>query len=363
MKFFRKNKDEDEDQEEVDSVDELEDNKLSRKLKDLKPENKKKRKEPPKPWGKKERLIVGIFFLLTTVSAAVMFLFSHNFKFPGLPKITLRWTWVFNPFGEEIIEIGQKSEFLTDDEKADKVINYFNSSTRPLSGIYGFYVIRLEDGGSYGVGNNEKFQGASLLKFPLMLLAFKMSEEGSYDLNEKYKLKEEDKVKGSGVMFLANAGSEYTFRDLLRLMGKDSDRTAYKVVKDRIGLANLKIFAKSNGMINTDFDTGNTTPKDMATIFKKSWDGSLISFSARDELFGYLTNTSYEEWISAGLPSGVKVVHKFGQDQAVLADAGIVYANKPYVLVIMGQGITKSEADKLYPKISRYVFDVEGDGK
>lgn len=40
--------------------------KLSRKLKDLNPKDKKKRKEPPKPWGKRERLIL-LFILLATV--------------------------------------------------------------------------------------------------------------------------------------------------------------------------------------------------------------------------------------------------------------------------------------------------------
>ncbi|MCJ7656648.1 MAG: hypothetical protein MUO55_02565, partial [Candidatus Atribacteria bacterium] len=36
-----------------------------RSFKDLQPENRKKRKEPKKPWGKKERLFILLVILLT----------------------------------------------------------------------------------------------------------------------------------------------------------------------------------------------------------------------------------------------------------------------------------------------------------
>src|SRR5689334_14780274 len=99
--------------------EELNDRKLTRKFRDLKPENKKARKEPPKPWGKKERYIVLGFFLTTTILAMIMFLFSHNLKFPGLPKISIHAINFKNPFGEEIIEIGQKGNTPQNDSKAE----------------------------------------------------------------------------------------------------------------------------------------------------------------------------------------------------------------------------------------------------
>jgi len=53
MAIFGKKEDEFEEEEDFRSG-----RKITRKFKDLNPENKKRRKEPPKPWGKKERLIV-----------------------------------------------------------------------------------------------------------------------------------------------------------------------------------------------------------------------------------------------------------------------------------------------------------------
>src|ERR1035437_3760355 len=43
-----------------------------RKIRDLNPENKKKRKEPPKPWGKKERVTVLIILLVTVIISAIL---------------------------------------------------------------------------------------------------------------------------------------------------------------------------------------------------------------------------------------------------------------------------------------------------
>ncbi len=339
--------------------EELKDRKLTRKCRDLHSENKKKRKEPPKPWGKKECYIVLGFFLLTTLLAMGMFLFSHDFKFPGLPRITIGSINLKNPFGEEIIEIGQKGQALQSDANAQRAISLFNSEIEPVSGYYGFLVIRLADGTSYGVSSDGKFQGASLLKLPLVVMMYKMAEDGRLNLDTKYTLKDADKVKSSGVLYMAKSGNIYTYRQLAELMGKDSDRTAYKVIKDVVGDTNFKNYLTEIGMKNTDIDTGNTTPNDIGLIFQKLWSGSLVNQTDRDEILGFLKNTIYEKWITAGVPKDVTVAHKFGQDAGVMADGGIVFSKKPYVLVIMGQGITQYDADLLFPKVSKDVYDAE----
>jgi beta-lactamase class A len=361
MKLFgRKKEDEYEDEEDgFSEEEESNDRKLTRKFKDLKPENRKKRKEPPKPWGKKERIIVGAFFIITTLAAAFMFLFSHEFKFPGLPKITLKNINFENPFAEKVIELGQKSNAPKDDPKATAAIKMFNDEVRPLGGVYGFLVIRLEDGSAYGVSSDKKFQGASMLKLPLMALMYRMSGEGNIDLDTKYSLKDSDKVKGSGIMYQAPKGTVYTYRQLAEYMGKHSDRTAYKVMKDVVTPEKLKQFLIETGLNNTDIETGFTTPTDMGIIFEAIWGEEMLGGEDKAELLNFLTDTDYEKWISAGVPDGVTVAHKFGTDEGVLADGGIVLSESPYILIIMAQGITKQNADSLFPEFSRNVYNLE----
>lgn len=86
MALFGRKKDEDEDYEDE---DEFEDEDEPRKIRDLKPNNKKKRKEPPKPWGKKERLIVAIVLGTTAIIAAFLAISARGFRLPELPKINL----------------------------------------------------------------------------------------------------------------------------------------------------------------------------------------------------------------------------------------------------------------------------------
>ncbi len=55
-----------------------------KKFKDLRSENKKKRKEPVKPWGKPERLLVLVVLGLTVgVSAILSALAREEFRFPN----------------------------------------------------------------------------------------------------------------------------------------------------------------------------------------------------------------------------------------------------------------------------------------
>lgn len=361
MGLFGKNKEEEfEDEEDgFSEEDEFQDRKLTRKFRDLKPENNRKRKEPPKPWGKKERFTVLGFFVVTSLIAAFMLLFSSDLKFPNLPKISFSGINFKNPFREEVIELGQKSVSPKDDEKAEQATALFENEIKPLSGFYGFEVIRLSTGEKYGVSTGSDFQGASLLKLPLMILMYKMSEEGKLNLNTKYILKDSDKVKGSGVLYTAKVGNVYTYRQLAQFMGKDSDRTAYKVIKEVVGDSNLITFVKETGMDSTNVNTGDTTPSDLALLLQKLWNGNLVNQNDRNEILGYLTNTIYESWITAGVPKNIVVAHKFGQDTGVMADGGIVETPDPYVLVIMGNGITEQNADILFPKVSKDIYNVE----
>jgi hypothetical protein len=87
MGLFKKKKEEDFENEFEDELD-GEDEKRSlrkKKFKDLHPENKKKRKEPPKPWGRKERILV-LLVLLTTAGVSAFLLISSSGFSIKVPK-------------------------------------------------------------------------------------------------------------------------------------------------------------------------------------------------------------------------------------------------------------------------------------
>ena len=118
MAFFGRKKDKDD--EEYDDEDpsfaevsegevSLEERRLTRKLKDLHKENRKKRKEPPKPWGKKERLVILIIIISTILIAGILAVSNQahiTFNF-SRPSFSFDFSKL-NPLKEETITIQKK---------------------------------------------------------------------------------------------------------------------------------------------------------------------------------------------------------------------------------------------------------------
>jgi hypothetical protein len=108
MALFGKKKDEEyEDEDEFDEEEGRGSRKFNKKFRDLSPQNKKKRKEPPKPWGKKERITVLVILVVTVVVSAVLaFVAGGKGKFNlSLPKFDFS---SLNIFKEETIIVGRK---------------------------------------------------------------------------------------------------------------------------------------------------------------------------------------------------------------------------------------------------------------
>ena len=316
---------------------------------------KKRKKDPTKPWGKKERLLVFLILFLTVGASAVLGLYSRGWKLPGLPR--LKMPTITIPFiGEETIIIeGNKEEA----EKAKNVKSEFVELTKDYSGIYGLYVVRIGNGSRYGVNENDTLQAASLIKLPVMIALYKEAEEGRLDLEEKYVLKKVDKVAGAGTLYGKPVGYEVTYRELLRLMGKQSDNTAFKIAKNLLGEERVSEVILSIGMLNTSLSENTTTPVDIGVLFEGIYSGNLLNDENKNELLEFLTDTVFESWIVDGVPEGVQVAHKFGREHNVVNDAGIVLSDNPYVVVVMGDKIVEKEADDLIPKISRMVYEIE----
>jgi len=109
MRLFGRNKEEEEleDEDEFDEEGGGESRKFTKKFRDLNPRNKRKRKEPPKPWGTKERMVVLIILLVTVIVSAILAIGARNkntFRF-SLPKFDIN---SLNIFKEETIIVGRK---------------------------------------------------------------------------------------------------------------------------------------------------------------------------------------------------------------------------------------------------------------
>jgi beta-lactamase class A len=390
MALFKKKKDEDYEDEYDDEEEEEEPRRplrrkftKSKDFKDLNPSDKKKRKEPPKPWGKKERFLVLVLILLTAGTSGYLALTARDWKLPGLPRIEMPVLSNLNPFKEETIVIeGNNME----KQKSERAVNEFTKIAENLSGVYGLYVIRLKDGSNYGVNENKKFQAASLIKLPVMVGMYMEEEEGRLNLNNKYKLRNSDKVAGAGSLYSKPAGYEITYRNLIRLMGSQSDNTAFNIARKLLGDEKVAEITTNMGMKNTNIEDNETSPEDIGVLFEELWNarlqsperppatrgealragsdggqGNIITKEHAEELLEFLTNTSYENWISAGIPEGIRIAHKYGREVHTVNDAGIIFAKDPFIMVILSKGVVEREADNVFPELAGVIYSVETD--
>jgi len=87
--------------------------------------------------------------------------------------------------------------------------------------------------------------------------------------------------------------------------------------------------------------------------------GNIVNDKSRDEILDDMTNTIYENWLAAGIPEDVRVAHKYGREVHVVNDAGIVFTDEPYVIVILSKGVIEIEADEIFPELARSVYEIE----
>ncbi|RLC31947.1 hypothetical protein DRH13_02335, partial [Candidatus Woesebacteria bacterium] len=313
----------------------------------------RRKKKDPEPWGKKERYLVFCVLIATILVSIILAFSARSWKLPGLPKISLPSFWS----GTIVIE-KDKAEL---DEIAIETISSFKEKTKNLSGVYGFYVIRLNSGVSYGVNERDIFEPASLNKLPVILAMYIKAEKGDIDLETTYTLKDSDKVAGSGSLYGKPEGYELTYRELLKYMGKESDNTAANIARSILGEEDIRQAISTIGMDNTVVigEDQETTPYDIGLFFEKLWEGDIVSKKHRDEILEYLTDTIYEEWLAAGIPSDTDVAHKYGREVHVVNDAGIIFTDEPFILVLLSKGIVEREADQVFPELSRVIYRQE----
>ncbi len=305
MRLFGKKKEEDEKEESSQRT-------IKSKLKDLKPENRRKRKEPQKPWGKKERLFILSALLITVFVSIIFSLSSGNFELPKLPKFSLD-----NIFKGETIIVGNYEDVAKAlrEKKAEEITAKFKSMTQNLKGTYAFEVIDLNSGFKFGVNNDEVMQAASLIKLPLMLYA-----QGKAD------------------------------DSLLEAMGKRSDNSVFVKLVNKFGRKTIQDYIDSLGMTHTSLEENETTAFEIGDLFLK------LYRDKEEKILMYLTDTIFENWIKAGVPENIRVAHKYGREVGVVNDAGIIYAKDPFILVIMSKGADLREADRELPNLTKMIY-------
>ncbi len=295
---------------------------------------RRKKDENLRPWGKIERFVVLVFLLLSPILSIFFFLHSKN---PSQIKV--------------LGDITSRSTKDTNELKTS-LLNELQNKTE----TYGIWLQAVDGSFSLGINEDEKFDGASLFKLPLMLTYYAKVDAGTIDPGTNYTIKYSDAMAGAGILATLPPGTIITYQDMVDYMGKNSDNSAFAIMQNILGVNSESDMINKLGMTNTDLGNSLTSPRDIGLLFYKLINTDLISVSSRNKLLNSLKNTDYETLLPAGIPDNIEVAHKYAGDDGELNDAGVIYTSKPFILVILAKNINAQTAHE-FSALAKIVYE------
>lgn len=227
-------------------------------------------------------------------------------------------------------------------------------------------VVPLDGSQGFSINGNKSFVSASMIK--LLILADYMDAVDSNQINPMatYTLQSGDIVGGTGVLQSAGAGTTYSYDELVRDMIMYSDNTATNVIIDALGMDSINAKAQTLGLSSTNLQrkmmdtssgvenhiSANNAASILAGIANHTIASTTICQTAETDL----QQQTDIEGLAQGLPSNVLFGHKTGMLGSVRHDGGIVYAEKPYVIVVLTDIGGGSSANSLMSQISSTVY-------
>ena len=251
-------------------------------------------------------------------------------------------------------------------------------------GTVGVAIKFLPTGESFTHNADQPLPTASLIKLPILVTLHDRVEKGQADLATPIRLKEEDKVPGSGIL-TANfsAGMTLSLSDAARLMIVFSDNTATNLVIDQVGLRSTadlmeqlgfphtklhsKVFRRDTSLFperSKQFGLGSTTAAEMVSLLEQLANGEMISAAASQNIIKLLGDCDDRTKIPRDLPPGIKVAHKTGAVSNSRTDAGLIFSPAGEIAVCVlthdneDRGWdTDNAANVLCGKIARIAYD------
>src|SRR5579871_6265262 len=112
----------------------------------------------------------------------------------------------------------------------------------------GLYVKHLATGEEAVIAGDDHFNSASVIKIPVMILAYRLAEQNQLKLDDRVEIKRSDFRGGSGIFRYHDAGLNPTLRDVITQMIITSDNTATDIMIAKVGgVAKVNEFLRQSG--------------------------------------------------------------------------------------------------------------------
>jgi len=229
---------------------------------------------------------------------------------------------------------------------------------------------------------DEPFHAASTMKIPVLIELFHQVREGKLKLDDALPIKNEFHSLVDGSVYTLDAGDDSeaelykavgqtrTLRQLCELMITVSSNFATNLLIEKLGVDNIRetvhslhadgmkvlrgvedMKAYEKGLNNT------TTARGLEQLLNAIAHGDAVDQDSSRQMIEILERQKFNEGIPAGLPPGTRVAHKTGEITKIHHDAAIVFAPRPFVLVILVRGIADMKVSAaLMADITRQLY-------
>ena len=230
-------------------------------------------------------------------------------------------------------------------QKTDKKLQQqIETLLQGFRGDIGVYVHDLKKNRVVAVHADTVFPTASMVKVPIMIGVMDKISKKELDYHQSLTYKDSLLYEGVDILGSFKNNEKIDLSKVMMLMLTTSDNTAslwlqslagtgtrINQLMDSLGFPNTKVNSRTPGReeIRKIYGWGQTTPREMATLFEKIAARQILSDSASDKMLKLLGRNYWDEEGLSSIPAGVFVASK----------NGAVNASRSEVIYVQGEGV------------------------
>jgi beta-lactamase class A len=227
-----------------------------------------------------------------------------------------------------------------------------------------------------------EYHAASTMKVPVLVELFRQVRAGTLSLDDQIPIVNEFHSIVDGSRYTLDAGGDsdasvyrhiggrMSYRDLAEAMITASSNFAANLILETLGAHKIQATTDALGASGMHVVRGvedgkafqkglnnTTTARALLTLMEKIASGQAVDPASSEEMVAILKRQTFNDRIPAGLPPGIPVAHKTGEITKIQHDAAIVYAERPFALVILVRGLQDArQGSALAADITRVLY-------
>jgi len=229
---------------------------------------------------------------------------------------------------------------------------------------------------------DDSFHAASTMKIPVMIELFHQVKERRLRLTDTVTIRNEFHSIVDNSSFELDPKDDYEtdlykaegetreLAYLCELMITKSSNLATNLLIEKLGVEDIRATVHSLGADGMRVLRGvedqkayeqglnnTTTARGLQVLLTAIAEGKAVDDDSSRAMVTILEKQTFNEGIPAGLPEGTRVAHKTGEITKIHHDAAIVYAPRPFVLVVLARGISdQKDSATLIADITKMLY-------